>query len=62
MLNLIVRLQTLHAVIIKIELRQTPKIMENQIDENKSRNYKFSFHNFIHFISDLMRPFYNFII
>ena len=29
--------------------------MENQRDENKSRNYKFNFHKFIHFILDYTR-------
>ena len=45
-----------------MELRQTPKIMENQGGANKSRNNKFNFHEFIHFISDLIGPLYIFII
>ena len=64
MLKLTLKLQTLHALtskvwyhLLKMELRQTPNIMENQGGENKSRN-KFDFHEFIHFISDLIGPLY----
>ena len=39
-----------------MELRQTPKIMENQRGENKSINNKFNFYEFIPFISDLIGP------
>ena len=36
--------------------QQTPnKTIKNQ-DENKSRNNLFNYHQFIHFIADLIRP------
>ena len=36
--------------------QQTPnKTIKNQ-DENKSRNNLFNYHQFIHFIADLLRP------
>ena len=44
--------------LLKMELRQTPKKMENQGGENKSKNKKFNFPEFIHFISDLTGPLY----
>ena len=40
--------------LLKMELRQTLKIMENQGSENKNRNKKFHFHEFIHFIAYLI--------
>ena len=43
----------------KMELRQTPK-MEG--GENKNRNNKFDFHEFIHFIADQIGPSYIFYI
>ena len=48
--------------LLKMELGQTPKIMENQGGENRGRNNKLNFHEFIHFISDLIGPLYIFII
>ena len=43
--------------LLKMELSQTPKIMENQGGENKSRNNQFNFHEFIHFMIDMIEPF-----
>ena len=48
--------------LLKLELRQTPKIMETQGGENKSRNNKFNFHEFIHFVPDLIGSLYIVII
>ena len=39
--------------LLKVELRQTPKIMENQGGGNKNRNNKFNFHEFRLFTSFL---------
>ena len=47
--------------LLKMELRQTHKIMENQGGANKNRNNTFSFHGPIHFIGDLIGPLYIFI-
>ena len=47
--------------LLKMKLRQTPNIKESQGGENKSRD-KFNFHEFIHFISDLIKPLYISII
>ena len=40
--------------LLKMELRQTPKIMKNQEGENKNRNNKFNFHEFSLFPSLLI--------
>ena len=48
--------------VLKMELRQTPKIMGKQSGENKNRKNKFNFREFIHFIPDLIGPLYIFII
>ena len=44
--------------LFKMELKQTPKIMENQEVENKNRNNEFDSHEFIHFIADVIEPLY----
>ena len=41
-----------------MELKQTPKMMENQEVENKNRNNEFDSHEFIHFIADVIEPLY----
>ena len=40
--------------LLKMELRQTPKTMENQRRENKNRNNKFNFHELSLFTSLLI--------